>query len=52
MKKRFKYIFLVLLTLTLVTTGCSKGNPNPDLGTQVTEMQDNAQTAPLPVSND
>lgn len=40
-----------MVALSMIT-GCSKENPNPDLGTQVTEMQENPQNAPSPVSND
>ncbi len=50
MKNRFKYILPSLLILSIALSSCGNGNPNEDLGTQVTESQENPSIPPSPVT--
>lgn len=50
MKNRFKYILSSLLILSMALSACGNGNPNQDLGTQVTEKEENPSTPPSPVT--
>lgn len=51
MKNTFKYILCSLLMLSIALSGCGDENPNEDLGTQVTEV-DNSSTPPSPGNNE
>lgn len=51
MKKSLKYTFLSLALLLSACSDSASEKPS-DLGTQVTEVQENAQTAPVILPTD